>query len=154
MKGIIISMHTDFCQHQHINKAKFISSIKELGYRLTSQRQKLIDAVFSFNKPFCADDLISLVKKGGINDTTVYRFLNSMVKMNLIKSLDFEEGFARFEINDQAEHHHHILCTKCKTIVALNGCILKEYQKALENMGYTKIRHKLEFFGLCKKCSK
>lgn len=144
--------------HSHNTKDEidfFINRLKDSGCRITKQRKTMADSIIKFGLPFSAEDLHGKVKKQGIDLVTVYRSLSAFTELNILTTVDFQEGALRYEYLHSKEqgHHHHIICTQCKKIQSLHVCTVSGQEKELEKMGYSNVSHKLEFFGLCKKCS-
>ena len=46
--------------------------------------------------------------------SSLYRIIGDLVAAGVLIRLEFAEGFARFELDEElAEHHHHLVCTEC-----------------------------------------
>ncbi len=133
----------------------FIGKLRELGFRITEQRKHLVQAIIKFNGPFSADDLFEKQKKNGIDLATIYRSLTTFIEHGLLIPIDFSDGVQKYEYlsHNGQHHHHHVICTGCKKIEPIKFCAIFDQEKLIEKMGYTSISHRLEFFGLCSKCS-
>ena len=131
-----------------------VNELKKSGGRITQQRLSIINAILNFNSPFCAEDLFHKIEDKGVDLTTVYRFLNSLLDLNILKHIDFQDGVQRFEYvsNNSSHHHHHIICKKCRNIEPIDICISNQEIKKILKLGYKNITHNLEFFALCEKC--
>ena len=79
------------------------------------------------------------------------RNLKKLTDLNILKATRIDEDFFRYELNT-GHHHHHFRCTKCGNIESIHDCVVEGFIKSLENKGYSKIEHHLEFTGLCPKC--
>lgn len=136
-------------------KAYCIDLLKRHKARITSQRESLLDFILRFKRPFSADELHKKVVKSKIDLVTVYRALSFFEEIELVTSVNFDDGISRFEYkpSQHQHHHHHIVCTKCKKVEPLHDCSIDSDLKKLKKMGYTNISHRLEFFALCKACS-
>ncbi len=88
-----------------------------------------------------------------VHKTTIYRDLEKLSKLGIIKPIDFGDGVKRFELSD-VNHHHHLICTKCTSIedIELDKDLSKEEQKIEQTKQFKVSRHSLEFFGICKGC--
>jgi|AntAceMinimDraft_6_1070360.scaffolds.fasta_scaffold24482_2 Fur family zinc uptake transcriptional regulator/Fur family ferric uptake transcriptional regulator len=117
---------------------------------VTDQRIKILDALQKHNKPVTIETL-HLELTSSMNKTTLYRSLSSLVAANIVYQTDFREGVAYFELQG-AHHHHHLVCTNCKSKQAINYCpsIPAEIE---EKEGFIISNHIFEIFGLCKNCS-
>ena len=81
-----------------------------------------------------------------ISVATVYRTLNVLDDMNLVRRHDFNENYARIETN--LDHHHHLIDVN-------SGKVLEFQDKNLEvlieriaaQLGFELVDHKLELYG-------
>ncbi len=143
--------------HNHNVKVEseyVFSQLRSFGGRITEQRRALVEAIVNFQGPFCADDLLGILKEGSMDLATVYRSLSAFAELGLLSTVDFGDGMLRYEYLSGDEHHHHIICTNCKQVEPVNFCVVQGQEQIIEHMGYKNVSHKLEFFGLCKKCSR
>jgi Fur family ferric uptake transcriptional regulator len=148
--------HKSCHNHAHADdeSEKFLQKLKDAGCRITGQRKALVTEILTFSIPFSAEELHKGLKEKGIDLATVYRSLSTFHELGLLSSVDFSDGTLRYEYNcSEDHHHHHIICRKCKAIEPIHICIADEHQLEIENLGYTQVSHKLEFFGLCKNCN-
>jgi Fur family ferric uptake transcriptional regulator len=115
----------------------------------------MAEIIIKFSCPFSAEDLHNKVKERGIDLVTVYRSLSAFTDLKILNTVDFQDGTLRYEYlhSEEDDHHHHVICTNCRKIEPLRFCAMTRQEKIVEKMGYKDITHKLEFFGLCKKCA-
>jgi len=121
-------------------KVKFMEFLAQKNFRFTSQRQTIIDTVFSTVKHFTAEQLLewSRVKDRSVSRATVYRTLPLLTESGLVREMDFGKDYKFYDPN-YAEHpnHNHIICQDCEKIVEFESEKIDE----LEN----EISHKLGF---------
>lgn len=87
--------------------------------------------------------------------TTIYRALESLVKLELVQAVDMGDGEKRYEAVEAGEHHHHLVCEVCRKSVHLDECIVESLEaKVLSQHGFRIKSHILELFGVCSKCAK
>src|SRR5947209_6297066 len=121
-------------------KQKFIDFLGQRNLRLTSQRQAIIDSVFSTDEHFTAEQLLQWSRRRdkSVSRATVYRTLPLLTESGLVREMDFGKDYKFYDPN-YADHpnHSHIICEDCERIVEF------ESQKIarLENQ----ISHKLGF---------
>ena len=137
-------------------KDKIISELGKKGFRNSSKRNAVISAFVSSNKHLNADELYDIVKKikTGIGFVTVYRTLKLLVAYGFAREVDFKDGFTRYEIKDKpSAQHDHLICVKCGRITEFEDAeIEKLKQKACLKTRFRPISHRLEIFGVCKRC--
>jgi Fur family ferric uptake transcriptional regulator len=134
------------------------------GYRITVARQAILEVLSRTSKHLSAEDIYFAVHKDypNIGLTTVYRTLELLVQLGLIFKFDFGDGRARYELTEGPEkkqHHHHLICTKCRRIIDYTDFIddeielLKRTEKGLSRKYNFEIKeHLIQFYGLCDRC--
>jgi Fe2+ or Zn2+ uptake regulation protein len=95
---------------------------------------------------------------GSIDLVTVYRTLTTLTELGVLNRVDLDDGVVRYELTDpKGQHHHHFVCRSCQKIESLDACAstgpIQSQERRLAKKGYTFLSHRLEFFGLCPKCS-
>ncbi len=128
---------------------------KQKGITLT-QNRKIIAKVLSESDDHPDVDEVwkraSLIN-GNIGIATVYRTLKMLEEASIITKHEFGTNKAHYEIEDEDDHHDHL-------VDIVNGDIKEFYSEELEkmkeniakNMGYELIDHKLELY--CKPLKK
>ncbi|HRZ87409.1 MAG TPA: Fur family transcriptional regulator [bacterium] len=139
--------------------------LRGCGYRITASREAILEAFMrSADRHLSAEDIYISVHNAnpGIGLTTVYRTLEILVDMGMVFKLDFGDGRARYELATaagQANHHHHLVCTRCKRIIDYTDFIddevelLKRTEKGLsEKYKFDITNHLIQFYGVCDTC--
>ena len=131
--------------------------IREKGLRYTPQREEILKVFLSVEKHLSADELHKIVKKKNpdIGYVTVYRTMKLLEESGLCSEVDFGDGISRFEHRYGHGHHDHLICVKCGNYTEVIKPKIEELQERLaREKHFTPIRHKLQIFGVCNKCSK
>lgn len=135
--------------------SKLINSIRARGCRLSGGREALLRALAKVNKPLSAAAIMrsAIVKRANLDRATVYRALSFWEKEGLVEVLRLEGDERLYHLN--LHHHHHLICTACKRIEAVDFCRnLNQEEKIIrQSTGFQVIRHTLEFYGLCRDCA-
>ena len=101
-------------------KQKFIDFLGQRNLRLTSQRQAIIDSVFSTDEHFTAEQLLEWSRRRdkSVSRATVYRTLPLLTESGLVREMDFGKDYKFYDPN-YADHpnHSHIICVDCDRIV-------------------------------------
>ncbi|HTD66655.1 MAG TPA: Fur family transcriptional regulator [Candidatus Limnocylindria bacterium] len=128
------------CATKQAAKDRFIAFLATKGLRMTSQRQAIIESVFSTEEHFAADQLLewSRARDKSVSRATVYRTLPLLTESGLVREMDFGKDHKFYDPN-YAEHpnHSHIICEDCEKIVEFES----DQISRLEN----EITHKLGF---------
>jgi len=87
--------------------------------------------------------------------TTVYRSLETLLKLELVQAIALGQGEKSYEFIEPGEHHHHLICTSCSESIHLDQCFVDDMSSRIEGHHGFKVRtHVLELFGLCPACQK
>jgi Fe2+ or Zn2+ uptake regulation protein len=139
------------------NKGPSFLLSKEQKYRMTHQRQVILEEVMKNLDHPTADEIYERVRRRlpRISMGTVYRNLDILASSRLISKL--EPGLPQMRFDGKTKDHYHITCMRCGKIEDAHIEPLDDTIESLENaLGHlTKFGifgHKLEFLGLCKMC--
>jgi Fur family ferric uptake transcriptional regulator len=124
--------------------------LRELKLKITPLRVSVVSMLESSSSPVSALDLLSQSKA---NKTTIYRELETLLSSGLISEINLGDGVRRYEMAT-SPHHHHLICTKCKSITNVEiQDDFTETEKSIAKDKKFKIQnHHLEFLGLCQDC--
>ncbi|MBZ4654855.1 MAG: fur [Peptococcaceae bacterium] len=126
-------------------------------YKLTPQRQ-LIVKVFSENpnEHLSAEDVYGLVKEEHpeIGLATVYRTLDLLAQLDILRVMNFGDGRSRYELTDiDDHHHHHLICLQCGNVAEFNDDLLESLEAVVQKRnGFRVHNHQLKMYGICKEC--
>lgn len=135
------------------SREKIQASLTAAKLKCTKPREIVLGYLSENHGPFSAKEIHAALKRKDLDSVTVYRCLSAFEESGLVRRSDFGDGIARYEFGHDHHHHHHIRCTKCLKIQELESCALSKLENQLREMGYSKIRHMLEFSGLCQACT-
>lgn len=133
-------------------------SLEKKGERLTPVRRALLDVLVKKAEPISVPTLMQALKKRGYvaNKTTLYRQLEALENLGVIRAIHFTERAIRYELVKVGDHHHHLVCTSCDKIqdIAFDEKISNYEKTILKKKKFKVLWHALEFFGLCTVCQK
>jgi len=129
--------------------------LRQKGLKQTSQRAVILDTFLSTKKHISADELHSQIrgKNPGIGFSTVYRTLRLLTECGLAREVNFGDGRARFERGFERGQHGHLICTSCGTAEEFTiSSVERSIKKISDELGFKPEGHRIEVYGLCKKC--
>lgn len=141
------------------NSGDLKEQLKERGYKLTSQRQAILDMLIKHNgEHLSPEEIYGLVREEHpeIGLATVYRTLLLFDRMELVYKVDLDDGISRYELNkDKEDHrHHHLICTGCGWVGEVEEDLLDSLEEQILDKKKFIVRdHRVKFYGLCKNCS-
>ena len=125
------------------------------GSRWTNQRQLIVRTAFATHDHFTAEELLELCREqdARVSRATVYRTLAVLEEAGFVEGLDTGDGMRRFEHVLGHEHHDHMVCTTCGTILEFRDDELELRQSAAaRRVGFRIDKHSLRIYGECREC--
>ncbi len=128
----------------------------------TKQREKILSYLKeNRDSNITAEEILAhfnLENNDGIGKSTVYRYLNDLVKQNIVKKYMVENrncSCYQYIEDQNCSEHYHLKCEKCNKIIHLEceefenvrNHISKEHDFELDSV-------KTILYGLCKDCRK
>ena len=128
---------------------------REQGVPLTVQRRVILETLAARTDHPTADHVYDAVRGviRGVSRTTVYRVLETFVRLGIVSKVSNPQAKARFDAD--TARHHHLICTGCDTVTdcrdeRLSGIELPgEVQAGFEVRDFS-----LAITGLCGSCRK
>jgi len=135
-----------FTQHKSMHRLKS-----------SDKRSFVVDYFVQTDRHFTVEELYYEIKKQkpGISYSTVYRTLKLLAQCGLASESMFGESVSRYEPVHRSGHHDHLVCRECGKIIEFENDKIERLQKDIaRNYGFHVSAHRLELYGLCKKCRK
>lgn len=136
------------------NTWDYVTFLRERGYRMTPQRQIIMDAICAGGGHTTLPQILERVqqKAPAINQATVYRSLHFLLNMGLIVKAEIAPSETVYEIAGQSPHHH-LLCRNCHQEIEIDAEPLAALQIAIaERYGFLIDAPHLLLTGLCAHC--
>ncbi|OIP91062.1 MAG: transcriptional repressor [Syntrophaceae bacterium CG2_30_49_12] len=130
-------------------------AIKNL--KQSEQRKEILQIFLNIDKHLTANELYRIVQKKypKVGYATIYRTLRLLCESGLCRELKFEDGTARYEHLYGHQHHDHLICTKCgRFFEVVDSEIERLQEKLAKQHGFYPERHRMELYGVCRKCKK
>jgi len=122
-------------------------------YRMTHQRQVILDEIRKVNTHPTADEVYELVRKRlpRISLGTVYRNLEILSARGLIKRIGPASQQMRFD--GVTQDHYHLRCISCGRVEDAPMISVGHLEDEVRNQSdYSITGHRLEFLGICPEC--
>lgn len=133
--------------------SEFRRLCREHDLAATHQRQKIYEALVSRPGHYSPEEIYDQVKQDlpSISLATVYKNLKTFVQAGMLHEVSPHHGW---RIDANPDPHHHLVCTRCRSITDLN----------IERLDVPKLRGRLpagfrvekfsvEIRGICKACA-
>jgi Fur family ferric uptake transcriptional regulator len=135
---------------------EFQRIIRQRGYRVTPQRQLILDAVRAGKGHSTPDEVYRRVirKAPALNRATVYRTLDFLAEQHLITCADLGTGSKVYEAVSEAQHQH-LVCERCGKVEQISHrAIQRAFRQIERDQSFVVTTDHLALFGLCQECQK
>lgn len=123
------------------------------GLAATHQRQVIYEAVVAAPGHFSPEQVYAEVRRRtpSMSLATVYKNLRLFVEHGLLREVSPHASTLLVEGN--LEPHHHLVCTRCKTVQDIDGDFVDFKRLARQAPGGFDLTQPLvEVFGICRRC--
>ncbi len=138
------------------NTWDYAAYLRDRGYRMTPQRQIIMDAICEGRGHTTLPEILNRVQKksAAINQATVYRSLHFLLEAGLILKAEVASGETVYEIAGQSPHHH-LLCRLCHHEIEIDAEPLIAMKEAIrERYNFAVDANHLVLTGLCAHCQR
>jgi len=139
---------------------EFYTKLKENGYKLTSQRKVVLNAMLEHQDDhLTVEEIYQFVNATNpeVGLATVYRNIQLLSDMKIVEKLNLEDGFTRYELSKDGEihRHHHLICEECGKVIEVKEDLMGSIEQCFkDSYGFIVNDHQAKFFGICKDCNK
>jgi Fur family ferric uptake transcriptional regulator len=137
-----------------MSDAGWQTELRARGYRLTPQRQLVLEAVDRLGHA-TPEELVAEVRKtaGGVNISTVYRTLELLEGLGLVTHAHLGHGAPTYHAVT-GEEHVHLVCRSCEHVAELSPAIVEHLVRDLQTeRGFVVDIGHVTIFGLCRTCA-
>ena len=150
--------HTDCCLSPKETESlldTMISELRELGFRRTDALVDLLSAMMRQHQPFTLAELSELPGLRDRDQATVYRLVMKLKDVGKVRQLNLSGRVSHFQVVVPGHHHDYLLCESCGQVteVPLTCTLAKVEQQIMATYGWQRLRHELEFYGVCPACT-
>jgi Fur family transcriptional regulator, ferric uptake regulator len=134
-----------------VNQLK--DELRARGYRLTPQRQLVLTAVGELGHA-TPEDVHAWVteRASGVNISTVYRTLELLEGLGLVKHAHLSHGAPTYHAADAPEHIH-LICRDCGKVTEVEPQVVEPLLDTLAaTQGFVADVGHLTIFGSCEEC--
>jgi Fe2+ or Zn2+ uptake regulation protein len=145
-------MHTDPELHRSVAER-----LAGQDQQYTTNRRAVVDALVTAGAPITLPDLLQADTT--LAQSSAYRSLSVMVGAGVVRRLVHVGDHAHFELaEDLTEHHHHLICEGCGTVVdvtlpdEVETAMDRTFRAVAEASGFTPNHHAVDIYGTCADC--
>lgn len=133
---------------------RLVETLREHGLRMTPQRQLILEAIESLEGHVSADSVHTLVTRmfPQVNISTVYRTLDLLEELGLVRHTHFDDGIAQYHLAELALHQH-LICRGCGLEQEVGVALLEPLgEQLLDQYGFQLDLAHFALIGMCRAC--
>jgi Fur family ferric uptake transcriptional regulator len=134
-----------------------LDALDEAGYRSGGARRAVVELLGRQNCCMSAHEIHDRLRRARrpVGIASVYRALETLAELRLVKRVDAGDGVARFEpAPADGDHHHHLVCRDCGKVEAFSDDRLERaIDKVAGGLGYSVDEHEVVLTGACADCA-
>jgi Fur family ferric uptake transcriptional regulator len=130
-------------------------ALRAEGYRMTKQRDTLLDVIEHAEGHLDADGIYDLARRrdARISLSTVYRTLNLLKRHDLVDELHLSEEHHHYEPKTGGPQHFHLVCVDCGSVQEVSGGVIDRLRDELkQERGFEVSGVQLDVQGHCGRC--
>jgi len=131
-----------------------LNKLRERGYRITPQREMIIQAIAHKPEHITAEEISDQLQKhtGAINIATVYRTLDLLWQEGFACRNDLSEGKVVYSTYEHGPHIH-LVCRKCNQVIDADISLLNSIGEDLsQRYQFQPDLDHFSIFGVCDDC--
>ena len=136
--------------------AQALRALASAGYRRGGARRAVVELLGRQNCCLSAQEIFDQLRRARrpVGIASVYRALEALVELRLVKRVDAGDGIARYEpAQAGGDHHHHLVCRDCGKVEAFSDSRLERaIDRVAGGLGYTVHEHEVVLTGACSDC--
>lgn len=133
--------------------AHWQAQLRARGYRLTPQRQLVLEAVGALGHS-TPEEIVTEVRRTAtaVNISTVYRTLELLEELGLVQHTHLGHGAPTYSVKGD-DDHVHLVCRECGQVEeAPSGVVGHVVDRLLEEHGFRLDVGHFALFGTCRDC--
>lgn len=136
--------------------AALLAACRAAGLRRTQLLERVLAVLQGRDEPVSIGDLQQARGiRGACNPATLYRLLQRLEAIGLVRRIGLHERAAHFALH-RAHHHDYVVCRECGDVAALPmDCPVEKLEREVgRRTGFREVYHELQFYGVCPQCGK
>ena len=126
--------------------------LSENSLKSTKQRNQILEIFAEYDRHMTPEEVLDIVQNAlpNVGLATIYRTMKLFVQAGIAHERRFADGLLRYELAHEGEHHDHIICLDCGTIVEFEDELIEERQELVaKEKGFQIRSHRLDLYARC-----
>ena len=133
--------------------------LRRAGLRYSRSRRAVVEVLATSRRPLTLPEMLS--RREALAQSSAYRNLAELERAGVVRSIATGAEFRHFELAEDltGDHHDHLVCHACGTIVdytpepELESVLAQLATRAAGSSGFTIDGHRLDLVGRCASCA-
>lgn len=132
--------------------------LRSAQQRYTRGRRALVDVLAEVGHPLTIGEVLAALPVTA--QSSVYRNLSVLEGAGVVRRVQAEDEYGRFELSeDLTGHHHHLLCAACGRVTdytppaRLERAVQNIMEEVTTQTGFRPSAHRVDLVGLCAACA-
>ena len=137
--------------------AGLLAACRAEGLRRTHLLERVLAVLSARDEPVNIGDLQKARGiRGACNPATLYRLLQRLEAIGLVRRIGLHERAAHFTLHRLHHHHDYVVCRECGDVATLQmACPVEKLEREVgRRTGFREVYHELQFYGVCPACGK
>jgi Fur family ferric uptake transcriptional regulator len=134
-----------------------LGALDAAGYRSGGARRAVVELLGRQDCCLSAQEIFDRLRaaRRPVGIASVYRTLETLAGLRLVKRIDAGDGIARYEpTRPNGDHHHHLVCRDCGKVEAFADPQLERaIDRVAGGLGYNVDEHEVVLTGACSDCA-
>jgi Fur family ferric uptake transcriptional regulator len=134
-------------------RQKIYDFIEKKGLRKTVQREAIIQAAFSTEDHYTAEELLVMARQiePSVSRATVYRTLPLLVETGMLREIDLGKEQKYYDPNFvNHPQHNHLICVDCQKIVEFEDKHIETLEDCItKRLGFSPAAKMVRIEGKC-----
>lgn len=150
--------HEPAATNQAYSPESLISRLAQNGFRITNQRQKILETLKDIPEGdhLSAEEIYKKLLEQGenIGISTIYRALHLMVDLGFLRELGLAEGKRYYELSKPfTNQHHHLVCIQCGSVQEFEDDLITHIGiQETESRNFSLLDCQFSVLALCPNC--
>ena len=138
---------------QNVSTETVVETLRQRNFRITPQREMIIDALLSDTHHLTAEEVYAQVqlRTSAVNVATIYRTLDMLVEQGIASRTDLGGQVIYAPVGHGP--HIHLVCRHCNYVIHADAQVLTALDEQLQrDYGFTADLGHISLFGVCTGC--
>jgi Fe2+ or Zn2+ uptake regulation protein len=128
------------------------SRVRAAGLRMGAARRQVIEVLDALDGPVTAEDVAARLPE--VHVSSVYRSLNVLEELGVVRHVHLAHGPARYELTDVADQVRHLACEQCGRDVVVPSALFDDLRATIEReYGFVMDGGHFAIPGRCRDCA-